>query len=36
MPRFEEIPRVHIIEREEMPMNKTKKTLRKILAVVLS
>lgn len=36
MPRFEEIPRVHIIEREEMPMNKTKKTLRKILVVVLS
>ena len=36
MPRFEEIPRVHIIEREEMLMNKTKKTLRKILAVVLS
>ena len=36
MPRFEEIPREHIIEREEMLMNKTKKTLRKILAVVLS
>lgn len=36
MPRFEEILRVHIIEREEMLMNKTKKTLRKILAVVLS
>ena len=29
MPRFEEIPRVHIIEREEMLMNKTKKNTKK-------